>query len=962
MGGIPESIQLAVRCAPVCHRKDNSLSQEHFAMRPRLRWFLTAILWVVAFALSSIVGSSSQSHAYFDVASAAAADNSVPPVPGDVSTPTLIPPAPAPGGDAVGASQSGEALSQGPVHEAFAKPLELDPQPGPIVRKQPPDPIKEIPPQQQPEGDNIVWIPGYWAWDDDRQDFLWVSGVLRAAPPGQTWVPGYWSKVDGGFQWTSGLWTAAAKQEVAYVPQPPQSLENGPSSPQPADNQFWIPGTYVYQNSNYYWRPGYWTVARPNWIWVPSHYSWTPGGYMFVDGYWDYELTRRGCLFAPVYFAQPVYAQPAFVFTPSVVFNIGLFNDNLFVRPAFGAYYFGDYFAPRYASIGFAPWFSITIGNRPRFDPLFTYYRWHNSIADRDWLAHTQQHFQTLQRDAALRPPHTFAAEQQWLKNNPGARPGNMALVSNLKDVAKDPSNTGMKFHDVSLADRQALANRGNELQQVAQQRIAIERNNNSQSFSGRGQTGAATAGSSNSAHALVLNNSGAGNASAASGMQPKLRLPTAAASKVTLSSNTASGDISQTESGSNRKFDNPTFDGQSNQQNNFNQSNSKAIQRPSLIQPGDGLQSGGAESFANPSPRNPMFPNSSAPTGSSGAGAAKGNNHAPASGGGNNKDKDDKKNKTSYDTSPHPYTDYQVAKPSLIDVEENSKADRKASKAITSLSGGKNSKASSSGLELSANEKPSDSADDNDDTTGGASKAAGAKKSKTYAYQPPPLFRKNTGSEMDPRLRWLLGNQKESATPESDQSQATDGGAPETDPRSTEPQDDAGPSGKLSTGRPNNSRAAAPQGPAPAGNPALSKFDYQTLFERGRSLSTRTSYAANPLATPADNNFSVPGPAPRATKDPVSSIGGGVGGGEGRSMYGSQGLTTGMNAGYTSGMPIGPLSSGADAALPHGSGSYIPNSSLPQLPHFDLHMSKPTGPAALPDPGARSYDPARGY
>src|SRR5262249_41410568 len=147
-----------------------------------------------------------------------------------------------------------EALTQGPVHEAFAKPMELDAKAGPLVQKRPPEAIKEIPPEEQPEGDNIVWIPGYWSWDDDRSDFIWVSGVLRAAPPGKIWVPGYWSEVNGGYQWTPGFWTSTTKGEVNYLPEPPKSQEYGPPPTQPAENQFWIPGTWVYQNVNYVWR------------------------------------------------------------------------------------------------------------------------------------------------------------------------------------------------------------------------------------------------------------------------------------------------------------------------------------------------------------------------------------------------------------------------------------------------------------------------------------------------------------------------------------------------------------------------------------------------------------------------------------------------------------------------------------------------------------------------------------
>src|ERR1700752_3829529 len=60
-------------------------------------------------------------------------------------------------------------LARGPVHEAYAEPSEVQPQATPLVTKQPPDPIEEVPPDQKPDGDNVQWIPGYWQWDADSQ-------------------------------------------------------------------------------------------------------------------------------------------------------------------------------------------------------------------------------------------------------------------------------------------------------------------------------------------------------------------------------------------------------------------------------------------------------------------------------------------------------------------------------------------------------------------------------------------------------------------------------------------------------------------------------------------------------------------------------------------------------------------------------------------------------------------------
>ena len=76
----------------------------------------------------------------------------------------------------VEANQEGvEPQLQGAVHEAFANPADRDPTPGPIVNRQPPQDVKEDPPEFMPEG--AIWIAGYWIWDDERNDFVWVTGV-----------------------------------------------------------------------------------------------------------------------------------------------------------------------------------------------------------------------------------------------------------------------------------------------------------------------------------------------------------------------------------------------------------------------------------------------------------------------------------------------------------------------------------------------------------------------------------------------------------------------------------------------------------------------------------------------------------------------------------------------------------------------------------------------------------------
>ena len=68
-----------------------------------------------------------------------------------------------------------EVLARGPIHEAFAT-LTAEAVPTKPVPRQPPAPIEEMPPEQKPDG-KVIWLGGYWAWDEDRNDFLWVSGL-----------------------------------------------------------------------------------------------------------------------------------------------------------------------------------------------------------------------------------------------------------------------------------------------------------------------------------------------------------------------------------------------------------------------------------------------------------------------------------------------------------------------------------------------------------------------------------------------------------------------------------------------------------------------------------------------------------------------------------------------------------------------------------------------------------------
>jgi hypothetical protein len=259
-------------------------------------------------------------------------------------------------------------LTQGSIHEAYAQPIDKDPQPTPVVPDKPPDPIPEEPPPQKPDGPDVQWIPGYWTWDTDRQQFIWVSGCWRQAPPDRKWLPGHWTQVANGWQWVPGFWAAANQQDVRFLPPPPASVEEGPSTPAPDASSFYVPGSWNYRDTGYAWRPGFWAPSYANWVWNPAGYSWTPSGCIFVDGYWDYPLASRGVLFAPVCFDAPLWTTPGWSYCPSSVLDVGGLFPSLFVRPRWHHYYFGNWYGR--GRQGIYPW---STWGRSHYDPLFTY-------------------------------------------------------------------------------------------------------------------------------------------------------------------------------------------------------------------------------------------------------------------------------------------------------------------------------------------------------------------------------------------------------------------------------------------------------------------------------------------------------------------------------------------------------------------------------------------------------------
>lgn len=202
-----------------------------------------------------------------------------------------------------------------PIHEAFI-PKFTDITPHAIVAKEPPPPLSlAVPPQP---ANDLIWIPGYWAWLEASNDYVWVCGVWRRPPPNHVWIAGNWINSQGGWVWARGFWSPTPQEKLVFIAKaPPASISDNPSSA-PGDNYFWTPGYWNYQpaSDSYGWLTGKWQQFNPDWVLAPASYIWRPNGYVFIGMYWDWPLEKRGqafdCTGGPN--ALPVIIQPEVIY------------------------------------------------------------------------------------------------------------------------------------------------------------------------------------------------------------------------------------------------------------------------------------------------------------------------------------------------------------------------------------------------------------------------------------------------------------------------------------------------------------------------------------------------------------------------------------------------------------------------------------------------------------------------
>lgn len=373
----------------------------------------------------------------------------------------------------VPAEEQPEVLTRGPVNEAFAQPVNLEDQNGLVAPKEPPADIEEIPPQERPAGDQYAWVPGYWAWDSERNDYIWVSGCWRAVPPGMYWVPGYWAKAATGWQWVPGFWAPVDNKEIEYLPEPPALTAVEPPGPSPSSDRIWVPPCWYWYGGDYVLRPGYWLAAQPNWVWVPSCYVRTPRGYVFASGHWDYVFARRGVLFAPVYFPRRVYERRGFSYSLSIAVNIGNLEFGLFTRPQYSHFYFGDYYDSVYISFGIFPRYECE-RRHTWYDPNYMHDRWRHHRARPHWEAYERQEYERRRADKRLRPPRTYREMEHRVSGMRVAQRRNIEIAGPMKHVVAE-KKTMYKLEQIRPEVRRQISQHSNNVHTFVKERSRWE-------------------------------------------------------------------------------------------------------------------------------------------------------------------------------------------------------------------------------------------------------------------------------------------------------------------------------------------------------------------------------------------------------------------------------------------------------------------------------------------------------
>ena len=222
-----------------------------------------------------------------------------------------LPLTPASGSDPEGV----ETLTQGPIHEAFANPSDLDPTPGPVVMRQPPPDIQEEPPEFMPE------------------DSTWISRLLGLGRRARRLHLGHGRRpqVAAGHAVCRRLLDRGRRRlatRLRLLDQRRRERGRVSASRRPTA---WRPGRAAPPRGQLFLGAGQLDLLRHRLPLAGRLLVALSAGLGLVPGPLGLDSRRlrlsagllglsalafRGQIFAPIYFQQPIYQQPDFVYRP----------------------------------------------------------------------------------------------------------------------------------------------------------------------------------------------------------------------------------------------------------------------------------------------------------------------------------------------------------------------------------------------------------------------------------------------------------------------------------------------------------------------------------------------------------------------------------------------------------------------------------------------------------------------
>jgi hypothetical protein len=187
--------------------------------------------------------------------------------------------------------------------------------------KEPPAAIVERPAGARPAR-NAQWVPGYWDWDPDQHEYVWVGGSWQVPPAGSFWVNTRWVRDAAGWYRAPGFWShrrdrAVVTTEFDATPRPSWE-KTGPPADHPDDtpglapgpNFFFVPGHYEPAGDQLAWRTGFWARVQPGWDWVPPRWVRRPDGWQFRKGSWVVDPAVGGPIISRRTTARPNPSSP----------------------------------------------------------------------------------------------------------------------------------------------------------------------------------------------------------------------------------------------------------------------------------------------------------------------------------------------------------------------------------------------------------------------------------------------------------------------------------------------------------------------------------------------------------------------------------------------------------------------------------------------------------------------------